>query len=83
MINSPSNPTGMLVNKDVMEQLAELRIPIISDEIYHGLVYEGKEQSILEFTESAIVVSGFLISSLFNLLSLSTNNIPSRWSISC
>jgi len=59
LINSPSNPTGMLVNKDVMEQLAELRIPIISDEIYHGLVYEGKEQSILEFTESAIVVSGF------------------------
>jgi len=49
----------MLVNKDVMEQLAGLRIPIISDEIYHGLVYEGKEQSILEFTESAIVVSGF------------------------
>lgn len=59
LINSPSNPTGMLVNKDVMEQLAELRIPIISDEIYHGLVYEGKEQSILEFTQSAIVVSGF------------------------
>ncbi|TDI95959.1 MAG: pyridoxal phosphate-dependent aminotransferase [Deltaproteobacteria bacterium] len=59
LINSPSNPTGMLVNNDVMEQLAELRIPIISDEIYHGLVYEGKEQSILEFTESAIVVSGF------------------------
>ncbi len=59
LINSPSNPTGMLVNKDVMDQLAGLRIPIISDEIYHGLVYEGKEQSILEFTESAIVVSGF------------------------
>ena len=59
LINSPSNPTGMLVNKDVMEQLAGLRIPIISDEIYHGLVYEGKEQSILEFTQSAIVVSGF------------------------
>jgi len=59
LINSPSNPTGMLVNKDVMEQLTGLRIPIISDEIYHGLVYEGKEQSILEFTESAIVVSGF------------------------
>jgi aspartate/methionine/tyrosine aminotransferase len=59
LINSPSNPTGMLVNKDVMEELAELGIPVISDEIYHGLVYEGKEQSILEFTDNAFVISGF------------------------
>lgn len=59
LINSPSNPTGMLVNSDIMQQLSELGIPIISDEIYHGLVYEGREQSILEFTKDAIVVSGF------------------------
>lgn len=59
LINSPSNPTGMLVNSDIMQQLSKLGIPIISDEIYHGLVYEGREQSILEFTKDAIVVSGF------------------------
>ena len=32
---------------------------IISDEIYHGLVYEGKEHSILEYTDRAIVLNGF------------------------
>ena len=32
---------------------------MISDEIYHGLVYEGKEHSILEFADSAFVFNGF------------------------
>ena len=32
---------------------------IISDEIYHGLVYEGQEHSILEFTDRAFVLNGF------------------------
>jgi aspartate/methionine/tyrosine aminotransferase len=32
---------------------------IISDEIYHGLVYEGKEHSVLEFTDKAFVFNGF------------------------
>lgn len=59
MINSPSNPTGTLIKPENMRQLANLGIPIISDEIYHGLVYEGKEHSILEFTDNAFVVNGF------------------------
>ncbi len=59
LINSPSNPTGMLVEKEVMQNLCELGIRVISDEIYHGLVYSGKEQSILEFTHDSMVVSGF------------------------
>jgi aspartate/methionine/tyrosine aminotransferase len=32
---------------------------IVSDEIYHGLVYEGKEHSILEYTPKAMVINGF------------------------
>jgi aspartate/methionine/tyrosine aminotransferase len=32
---------------------------IVSDEIYHGLVYEGQEHSILEYTENAFVLNGF------------------------
>src|SRR5450756_1307055 len=32
---------------------------VVSDEIYHGLVYEGKEHSILEFTDRACVLNGF------------------------
>ena len=42
-----------------MKELARLSPYIISDEIYHGLVYEGKEHSILEFTDRAFVLNGF------------------------
>ena len=59
LINSPSNPTGIVMESEQMHSLARMGIPIISDEIYHGLVYEGHEHSILEFTNSAFVVNGF------------------------
>lgn len=58
-VNSPMNPTGTLVNNQVYKDLATLNIPIISDEIYHGLVYEGRASSILEFTDKAFVINGF------------------------
>lgn len=58
-INSPSNPTGTLLDPLRMKELAKLGVPIISDEIYHGLVYEGQEHTILEFTDNAFVVNGF------------------------
>ena len=58
-INSPSNPTGNLLSKERMKEIAEFTPYIISDEIYHGLVYEGKEHSILEFTDHAFVLNGF------------------------
>jgi (5-formylfuran-3-yl)methyl phosphate transaminase len=59
LINSPSNPTGIVMAPDRMKEIARLNIPIVSDEIYHGLVYEGKEHTILEFTRNAFVVNGF------------------------
>jgi len=63
-INSPSNPTGNLLAENRMRAIADLAatsgLPyIISDEIYHGLVYEGQEHSILEFTDTAFVFNGF------------------------
>lgn len=58
-VNSPMNPTGTLVDDEVYTQLATLDIPVISDEIYHGLVYNGKARSILEFTKDAFVINGF------------------------
>lgn len=58
-INSPSNPTGNLLSETRMKAIAEFSPYIISDEIYHGLVYEGKEHSILEFTDNAFVLNGF------------------------
>jgi aspartate/methionine/tyrosine aminotransferase len=59
VINSPSNPTGNLLSEDRMRAIAKFSPYVISDEIYHGLVYEGKEHSILEFTDQAFVLNGF------------------------
>lgn len=59
IINSPANPTGVLMSQDRMQAIAELSPYIVSDEIYHGLVYQGKEHSILEFTDRAFVLNGF------------------------
>ncbi len=67
-INSPSNPTGNLLSPDRMAEIAEFSPYILSDEIYHGLVYEGKEHSVLEFTDHAFVLNGF--SKLFAMTGL-------------
>ncbi len=59
MINSPSNPTGNVMPAERMEQIAKFPPFIISDEIYHGLVYEGEVHTVLEFTDRAFVINGF------------------------
>lgn len=59
LINSPSNPTGTLLAPERMAEVAALGPYVISDEVYHGLVYEGREHSILEFTDRAFVLNGF------------------------
>ncbi len=50
VLNSPSNPTGMIYTKEELEALAkvivEKDIYVISDEIYENLVYEGEAISI-------------------------------------
>jgi aspartate/methionine/tyrosine aminotransferase len=58
-VNSPANPTGNLTPPERLQAIAEFGKTVISDEIYHGLVYEGKEHSILEFTRNALVINGF------------------------
>jgi len=58
-VNSPMNPTGTLVKEQVFKELVSLGIPIISDEIYHGLVYEGNASTILRYTDKAFVINGF------------------------
>jgi len=59
LINSPSNPTGNLLDAGRMAEIAALGLPVVSDEIYHGLVYGEREHSILEFTDNAFVLNGF------------------------
>jgi aspartate/methionine/tyrosine aminotransferase len=59
LINSPANPAGSVLSGVQLQELAELPIPLIADEIYHGLTYEGEEHSLLEFNPEAFVLGGF------------------------
>ncbi|MHB8895368.1 MAG: pyridoxal phosphate-dependent aminotransferase [Candidatus Geothermincolia bacterium] len=62
VINSPSNPTGIVMTSDEIRATVEAvgdRPYVISDEIYHGLVYEGREHTVLEYTDRAFVLNGF------------------------
>ena len=59
LINSPNNPTGTVLSAERMEKIGGLGPWTISDEIYHGLNYEGVEHTILEFTDHAFVLNGF------------------------
>lgn len=67
IINSPSNPSGMIYSKEELAELAKVAeqkdILIVSDEIYEKLVYNGVEHfSIAELSEQVkartIVVNG-------------------------
>lgn len=55
VINSPSNPTGMIYSPDELRSLAEVAVKhdliIIADEIYEKLIYDGKHVSIASFSE--------------------------------
>ena len=59
MVNSPSNPCGTVLTADDLQALTDLGPAIISDEIYNGLIYEGDEHTILQFTPDAFVINGF------------------------
>jgi aspartate/methionine/tyrosine aminotransferase len=63
LVNSPANPTGAVLSAERMERIADIAeetgLVVVSDEIYHGLCYEGRDRSILEFTDHAFVLNGF------------------------
>jgi aspartate/methionine/tyrosine aminotransferase len=63
IVASPSNPTGTMVSRDEMAALAaacrQRGVRLISDEIYHGLTFEGRGTSALEVTDDAIVINSF------------------------
>jgi aspartate/methionine/tyrosine aminotransferase len=60
LLASPANPTGAVQPKEVVQGLSELGIPILSDEIYDGLTYDGAQvTSPLAFTEHCYVLDGF------------------------
>ena len=63
LVNSPANPTGTVLSTERLAGIAELASAsgpfVVSDEIYHGLSYQGRDRTILEFTERAFVLNGF------------------------
>ncbi|NLJ57562.1 MAG: aminotransferase class I/II-fold pyridoxal phosphate-dependent enzyme, partial [Tissierellia bacterium] len=68
IINSPSNPTGMIYSKEELEEIAELAVRknfyVVSDEIYEHIIYgdDSKPVSIAglndEIYERTITCSG-------------------------
>ena len=59
LICSPANPTGVVMRPEVLAELGALGIPVVSDEIYHGLSYGGRDRSMMEFSEQALVLNGY------------------------
>ena len=60
IINSPANPTGTILDAGRLKAIAALDTLVVSDEIYHGLSYgDAPEHCYLEFSEKAVIVSGF------------------------
>lgn len=68
VMNSPSNPTGMMYTPDQLRAIGEVAIKhdlwIVSDEIYEKMVYGGVEQASMaafgpDFYNHTITVNGF------------------------
>jgi aspartate/methionine/tyrosine aminotransferase len=66
ILNSPQNPTGGVLGKRDIEQIAgtigDRNIMVLSDEIYSRLIFEGAHHSIMSepgFKERTILLDGF------------------------
>ena len=55
ILNSPSNPTGMVYTEEEIREIADFAVKndlyVISDEVYEHLIYEGKHISIASLGE--------------------------------
>jgi aspartate aminotransferase len=66
IINSPENPTGGVLSKSNLEAIAEMirsqEITVLTDEVYHRILYEGEHHSIASMPgmqEQTILLNGF------------------------
>jgi aspartate/methionine/tyrosine aminotransferase len=66
ILNSPENPTGGVVPRDVLDEAARLILEtgawVLSDEVYSNILYEGEFASIATYPgmiERTIVLDGF------------------------
>ncbi len=63
IISNPNNPTGQVLSKKELNYIYSYckknKIILISDEIYHGIEYEKKACSMLNFGKNSIVINSF------------------------
>jgi aspartate/methionine/tyrosine aminotransferase len=67
LLNSPSNPTGIVIKKEILEEVAQIAkerdLFVISDELYEDILFDGREHvSIASFPgmkERTISIFGF------------------------
>jgi aspartate/methionine/tyrosine aminotransferase len=63
LIASPNNPTGSMYDSQSLKELSayceEMGIYILSDELYHGITFSGKAESVLKYNAHATIVNGF------------------------
>ena len=63
IVASPANPTGTMIAPAELQRLydycRERGIRLVSDEIYHGIVYEGRAETARALGQDAIVVNSF------------------------
>ncbi|HXL02704.1 MAG TPA: pyridoxal phosphate-dependent aminotransferase [Candidatus Atribacteria bacterium] len=71
LINSPSNPLGVVFPKETLCQLAQLAeeygLLLISDEAYEKYVYEGEHQGMFSFINEDNLISIFSFSKTYAL----------------
>ena len=63
LIASPGNPTGSMIEREPLEALVnycvDRKVSLISDEIYHGIQYDMKPSTVLEYTDSCYIINSF------------------------
>ncbi len=63
ILNSPSNPTGAVMEKEDIKAIADLSMDhnflIISDEIYEKIIYDKKHYSPAKYSDNVITINGF------------------------
>lgn len=63
LVMSPANPSGTVIVPEALGSLCAtartLHLPLISDEIYHGLTYGERAATALQFEPDAIVINSF------------------------
>lgn len=67
IINSPENPTGGIITREQLKVIADCiahrdDVFVLADEIYSRLIYEGRDESITQFSgmkEKTILLDGF------------------------